>query len=170
VSPRLLRRSLVLTSAALASVTGLAAPAPAPAHAHTSTNVAACSGGSLTLYLDEEKGDAISGSGTLSGCSARSNPKIHSATRTVSGHATLRAPGLLRLTTTDRITWNTGQATTVTVRRTVKGHRSVKDFGTGKTRSGLFHPAKETELGTGIRTDSPTGIAVWIDIDADWFE
>jgi hypothetical protein len=144
-------RPLPLITSSILAATLLAA---APATASTQEPAAViCKGGTLTLTVDAA-GHAA-GSGTLTDCAAPGRPDITSAILSVNGSAPISLPGLTLVTSTDTITWNTGDKSTVTTQRTYIGKpEKVTQIGAGLTLQGLFHPSLTVESGQGI--SSPT--------------
>ncbi|MEV5378546.1 hypothetical protein AB0L26_21605 [Streptomyces nondiastaticus] len=107
-----------------------------------------CTGGSFTMDVNA----AATGLGTLTDCSAPGHPGLTSGVIKMSGLGTV-SDTLVTTTTTDKITWNTGEVTNLTeVREFVPtvGNR-VREAGTGDSISGLFHPSNEEEFGRGTQ-------------------
>ncbi|MFI1172897.1 hypothetical protein [Streptomyces melanogenes] len=122
----------------------------APAHAtQARTTAVECKSGNLTLNIAAN--DTVTGSATLTQCASPINPGITSATVSISGHASTLLNGATVVTSTDTITWNTGQSTTVNETRTIVGRTNVTEVGVGASVSGLFHPSTESESGHGTR-------------------
>ncbi|MFF7020848.1 hypothetical protein ACFY97_07485 [Streptomyces klenkii] len=108
-----------------------------------------CTGGSFTMAVNA----AAHGLGTLTNCSAPGHPGLTSGAITMSGLGTI-TDTLVTTTTTDKITWNTGEVTNLTeVREFIPtvGNR-VREVGTGDSISGLFHPSNEEEFGRGTQS------------------
>jgi hypothetical protein len=142
-----MRRPLPLITASILAATLLAA-APATASAQEPTAVV-CSGGTLTLTVDTA--GYATGSGTLADCTAPGRPDVNSATVSVTGNASILMPGLTSVTSTDTITWNTGDISTITTQRTYIGKpEQAIETGAGATLSGIFHPSFTLETGRGI--------------------
>ncbi|MGK3983090.1 hypothetical protein WME99_08620 [Sorangium sp. So ce136] len=136
-----------------ASVALIAAGAvAAPPAARAGTVVAICAAGSAEFKIDPDSGE-VTGTATLSGCTAPGRPDIHSATVSISGHAPVSTPLLTETITTDTITWNTGETTSETHTRTFAGVSAVVEVGAGASVAGLFHPFASAETGTGTRTN-----------------
>lgn len=136
----------LITSSILAGT--LLAVAPATASAQEPV-AAVCSGGTLALTVDAA-GHAT-GSGTLTDCTAAGRPDITSATFSVNGNAPISLPRITLVNSTDTITWNTGDTSTLTTQRTYIGKpEQATQIGAGATVKGLFHPSLTVETGKGI--------------------
>jgi hypothetical protein len=144
----------------LGSMLGTAAVADA------AVTLAVCTGGEIEIYIDEDNDDLATVEGFLTGCTALGNPNIHSATITGSGAATVNTALLLAVTTSDTITWNTGQSTTVTSIREWAGIGIVVMAGEDATLGGLFHPAAGAEVPSEAgRSSQPGGSVAYADFD-----
>ncbi|WP_437684280.1 hypothetical protein [Sorangium sp. So ce131] len=124
----------------------------APPAARAGTLVATCTTSSAEITIDPASGE-VTGTATLSGCTAPGRPDIHSGTVSISGHAPVRTALLIETITTDTITWNTGEITSDTTTRTFAGVSAVVEVGAGASVAGLFHPSASAETGTGTRTN-----------------
>lgn len=136
---------------------GVIEAAPAASASQSRTILANCVISSADFQVARSSG-AVTGTATLSDCIVPGRPDIHSATVSMSGHTTLLTAILVMIDTTDTITWNTGESTTVTQTRTFTGASSVIEVGDGVSLAGLLHPSAEAETSTGTRTN-PTSLA-----------
>ncbi|MFF4216461.1 hypothetical protein [Streptomyces nondiastaticus] len=142
-------RRLTAGAAALAGALALGTFGSTAASAQQLPALVRCTGGGFTMDVN----DAATGLGTLTGCSAPGHPGLTSGVITMSGLGTV-SDTLVTTTTTDKITWNTGEVTNLTeVREFVPtlGNR-VRETGTGDSISGLFHPSNEEEFGRGTQS------------------
>lgn len=133
------------------------------ATAHADDTLVTCLGGEIEIYVNEYNDDAVTVEGTFTDCFSLFDEDIESATISGSGHATVNTILEVVVTTTDTITWNTSDTTTLTEVRTVTGLHSVLGVGVGATVSDLFHPSTDTAAGTGTRTNSPGGVECHIE-------
>lgn len=163
----------VIRSARVAAVLVVAAGTvalAAPAHA-AGIEAVACTGGALDIYIDEANGDTVTGSGTLTGCLSVIDPSITSGTISLSGDATVNTGLEVVTDTTDTITWNTGDTSTVSEVRTITGSTTVADAGTGADDAGLFNPSDEAEIASGTEySDAGVGKGLDLDFTAMTFE
>ncbi|MBF6048159.1 hypothetical protein GO001_23580 [Streptomyces sp. NRRL B-1677] len=144
-------RRLTAGAAALAGALtlGLGTLGSTAASAQALPALVRCTGGSFTMAVNA----AAHGLGTLTNCSAPGHPGLTSGAITMSGLGTI-TDTLVTTTTTDKITWNTGEVTNLTeVREFIPtvGNR-VREVGTGDSISGLFHPSNEEEFGRGTQS------------------
>lgn len=112
-----------------------------------------CAGGTLTVKVNPTT-KAVTGTGVATGCVAQVNPVYTSATIKITGTATTVGSLYIATATTETITWNTGDTTTVAVSRGYFGSITTSAVGTGNTTGGLFHPAGEFDNGNGTRSTS----------------
>lgn len=144
------RRLPTLAALSVTAVTAAMLGTAPSAYAVGATTVS-CTTGSLDLQVGNTTG-AVTGTETLSGCTSAGNPALTSGTVTITGHADVRTLLEIVTVTTDTITWNTGQTTTVASEaRTITGLRDIIETGTG----GTVDPTAEIESFAGTRSFQP---------------
>ncbi|GGX71427.1 hypothetical protein [Streptomyces hiroshimensis] len=149
------RRVAAAAAAAAGALTlGLGVTTATAADGDTMAAVLSCAG-NLTVQVNTSTG-VVSGFGNLR-CSAAGQPLINSATLQLAGSAA-GSGSVVQTRTADRLTYNTGQSTTLNpVTRTfVNFPGRTAEQGSGSTSGGLFHPSRLADSGVG--TSSQTGV------------